>query len=321
MRSPPSGERLQAKVGSAIPLVWARLDWARLGCETVIEAKPSRTALRVALRRAAHQLVDAQPLVFPDRFAVPIVGREAAEELRRTPSAERKPFSAAMRSWMVARARFAEDVLAAASEGGQITQYLVLGAGLDTFALRNPCPQVRVFEVDHPATQAWKRERLGAAGLTLPQSTRMVPVDFETQSLRDEVVAADFDFGQPTVTAWLGVVPYLTPDAFAATCRVLGSFPAGSHAIFDYAQPREVLPPAEQLMQDSLAARVAQAGEPFQLFFTPPVLAMELSTYGLRVAEDLGSHDLNLRYFQHRSDGLGLRGTAGRLCHADVSPG
>src|SRR5579875_2390979 len=127
----------------------------------MIKAQPSRTALRVALRRAAHQLVDAQPLVFPDPFAVSIMGKEAGDELRRTPASARKPFSAAMRSWMVARARFAEDVLAqtAGAEPGPL-QYLVLGAGLDTFALRNPYLHVTVFEVDHPATQAWKRERL-----------------------------------------------------------------------------------------------------------------------------------------------------------------
>ncbi len=250
-----------------------------------------------------------------------VVGPDAAEELRRTPSAERKPFSAAMRSWMVARARFAEDLLADAVEKGGVTQYLVLGAGLDTFTLRNPFSQVRVFEVDHPATQAWKRERLEAAELSLPRNAQMVPVDFERQSLGDELLGAGFDFEQPTVTAWLGVVPYLTPAAFAATCRVLGSFCAGSHVVFDYSQPREVLPAREQLMHDSLASRVAQAGEPFQLFFTPPALAKELSHYGLRMEEDLGSHELNLRYFQGRSDGLGLRGTAGRLCHALVSPG
>ena len=282
----------------------------------MIAAQPSRTALRVALRRAAHQIVDAPPLVFPDPFAIPIVGPEAAAELRRTPAAERKPFSAAMRSWMVARARFAEDILATAAAEHPQGQYLVLGAGLDTFALRNPYANVRVFEVDHPATQAWKRERLAAAQLTPSAGTALVPVDFETQSLRQELLHAGFDLTLPTVTAWLGVVPYLTPEAFAASCRVLGRFAPGSQVIFDYSQPREVLPPVEQLMHDSLNARVAQAGEPFQLFFTPQALAEELGRSDLLVRQDLGSADLNARYFAGRPDGLGLRGTAGRLCHA-----
>lgn len=272
--------------------------------------------MRVALRRAAHQLVDAEPLVLRDPFAVAIVGREAELELKRTPKAERRPFSAALRAWVVARARLAEDVLAEAVREAGATQYLVLGAGLDTFALRNPYPEVRVFEVDHPATQAWKREKLNRAGLPLPDSARLVPVDFEQQSLRQQLVHAGFDMAAPTVTAWLGVVPYLTAEAFAATCRVLGRFSAGSSVIFDYAQPREVLPPVEQLMLDSLSARVAQAGEPFQLFFTPTQLAETLPVFDLSVVEDMGSAELNARYFTGRTDGLGLHGSGGRLCRA-----
>ena len=284
----------------------------------MIEAQPSRTALRVALRRAAHQVVDARPLVFEDPFAVRVLGPEGKEELRRTPDAQRKPFSAGLRAWVVARARFAEDALAEAVRTRGATQYLVLGAGLDTFALRNPHPEVRVFEVDHPATQAWKRQQLRSAGLELPESARLVPVDFEQQSLRQELLHAGFAMSAPTVTAWLGVVPYLTPEAFAATCRVLGRFCAGSSVIFDYGQPREVLPPVEQLMHDSLAARVAQAGEPFQLYFTPHALAQELPRYGLESAEDLGAAGLNALYFAGRTDGLGLRGSGGRLCRAMV---
>lgn len=279
---------------------------------------PSRTAFRVALRRAAHQLVDAQPLVFPDPFAARILGPAAIAEIQRTPRAERKPFSAAMRSWMVARARLAEDVLAEAAAAHPAVQYLVLGAGLDTFALRNPFANVCVFEVDHPATQAWKRGQLEAAELILPDGATLVPVDFESQSLRQELLRAGFDFAVPAVTAWLGVVPYLTAEAFAATSRVLGRFAPGSQVIFDYGQPREVLPPVEQLMQDSLAARVAQAGEPFQLFFTPGALAETLEVFGLRVREDLGSAELNRLYFSSRTDGLGLMGSAGRICHAEV---
>ena len=282
----------------------------------MIEAQPSRTALRVALRRAAHQVVDAKPLVFEDPFALRILDPATAEELKRTPAAERKPYSAAMRSWVVARARFAEDVLHRAVGEAHAEQYLVLGAGLDTFSLRNPYSQVRVFEVDYPATQAWKRERLTAAGLALPPNSSLVPVDFETQSLREQMLAAGLSFSKVTVTAWLGVSMYLTAEAFAATADVLGALPAGSSAVFDYAQPRSVLPPVEQLMHDSLAARVAQAGEPFRLFFTPQTLAAELSRHNLAVAEDLSGTDLTARYFAHRTDGLSLRGSGARLCHA-----
>jgi O-methyltransferase involved in polyketide biosynthesis len=259
----------------------------------MIEAQPSKTALRVALRRAAHQLHDAKPLVFEDPLAVRILG-PAARELR-APDAASKPYSAAIRAFMVARARLAEDVLADGVHQHDVRQYLVLGAGLDTFAYRNPYAGVRVFEVDHP-------------------------VDFERQSLQQELAAAGFDFSLPTVTAWLGVTPYLTSAAFRATASLLGSFAAGSSVVFDYSQPREALAPNEQLMLDSLAARVAQAGEPFQLFFRPQELRTELKLAGLDVVEDLDGPAITLRYFQGRKDGLKLRGSGGRICWAQSQP-
>jgi methyltransferase (TIGR00027 family) len=285
------------------------------------EAQPSRTALRVALRRAAHQLHDARPLVFDDPLAVRILGPEFADELKRTPDSAKRPFSAGLRAWIVARARLAEDTLAAGVAELKVCQYLVLGAGLDTFSCRNPYSNVRVFEVDHPATQAWKLKMLAAAGIVPPASASFVAVDFERDSLRAKLKTAGFQFAQPTATAWLGVVPYLTAEAFRATMRILSSFAAGSAVVFDYSQPREALPPIEQLMLDSLSARVALAGEPFQLFFTPGQLAEELEWLGLRVAADLGGEALTARYFATREftgrkDALALRGKAGRLCVA-----
>jgi len=277
---------------------------------------PSRTALRVALRRAAHQLHDAKPLVFDDPLAVRILGKEFYEEVKRTPDSVKRPFSAALRAFMVVRARLAEDTLAAAVRDFGVRQYLVLGAGLDTFACRNPYADVRVFEVDHPATQAWKIRMLESAGIVAPEGARFVAVDFEKDSLRARLKAAGFDERVPTVTAWLGVVPYLTTEAFRATMRLLARFKAGSEVVFDYSQPREVLPPVEQLMHDSLSARVALAGEPFQLFFTPGQLAEELEWLGLRVVEDLDGAALSARYLAGRKDGLLLRGKAGRICVA-----
>jgi methyltransferase (TIGR00027 family) len=280
------------------------------------ELNPSRTALRVALRRAAHQLHDARPLVFEDPLAIPILGKEYLEEVKRTPDSIKRPFSAALRAFMVVRARLAEDTLAAALQTHATQQYLVLGAGLDTFACRNPHPTLRVFEVDHPATQAWKKKLLTAAAITPPATAHFVAVDFEKDSLRARLKSAGFDETLPTVTAWLGVVPYLTPDAFRATLRLLARFAPGSQIVFDYSQPREALPPVEQLMHDSLAARVALAGEPFQLFFTPDQLAEELAFLDLRVVEDLDTSALTARYLANRSDNLLLRGKAARICIA-----
>jgi methyltransferase (TIGR00027 family) len=240
--------------------------------------------------------------------------------LKRTPAAERKPFSAALRAWMVVRARLAEDMLAEGVRTRGVKQALVLGAGLDTFAYRNPYEQVRVFEVDHPETQAWKREKLKAAGIAAPETMRFVPVDFERQSLRQQLLHAGFDPMLPTATTWLGVVPYLTPEAFGATARVLGRFAPGSTLVFDYSQPREVLPPVEQLMLDSLSARVAQAGEPFQLFFTPESLAEDLPRHELEVVDDFGGKRLTERYLVGRKDGLELRGRGARICVAEAKP-
>jgi len=280
------------------------------------EALPSKTALRVALRRAAHQLHDKQPLVFEDPLAVPILGPEFREELNRTPSADKRPFSAALRAFMVSRARLAEDTLAVGVVQRNTRQYLVLGAGLDTFAYRNPYPHVRVFEVDHPATQAWKLERLTAANIAVPPTAVHVPVDFEHQTLASQLLAAGFDPKLPTVTAWLGVVPYLTLEAFRDTTELLGSFAPGSAVVFDYSQPSEALSPVERLMLESLSSRVAQAGEPFRLFFTPDALETELKLAGLEVVEDLDGPALTQKLLAGRKDGLQLRGRAGRICVA-----
>jgi methyltransferase (TIGR00027 family) len=280
------------------------------------EINPSRTALRVALRRAAHQLHDAKPLVFDDPLAVRILGKEFEHELKQTPDGAKQPFSVGLRAYVVGRARLAEDTLAMGIREMGVRQYLVLGAGLDTFACRNPYSDVRVFEVDHPATQAWKIQMLAKAGIAVPELAQFVPVDFEKDSLRARLKAAGFDEMVPTVTAWMGVVPYLTSEAFRSTLRLLGTFSEGSEVVFDYSQPREVLPPVEQLMLDSLSARVAKAGEPFQLFFTPEQLAEELEWLGLRVVEDLDCVAMTERYFKGRKDALLLLGKGGRMCVA-----
>ncbi len=285
----------------------------------MLEAKPSRTAFRVALRRAAHQIVDHQPLVFPDPLAIPILGHDAAAELRRTPEPSRsqqaRPFSAALRAHVVARARYAEDTLAEAVRAGA-TQYVLLGAGLDTFAYRNPLEDLTVFEVDHPATQAWKRTLLWQAGIAVPDTLSFVPVDFEQQQLSTELRRAGFDQTRETVFAWLGVVPYLTLAAFRSTISYIAQQPIGSSLILDYSQPRRALPKLEQLAHDSLSSRVALAGEPFQIFFTPAEIAAELSAF--RSVEDLGATELNVRYFANRTDSLAMLGSAGRMLRASL---
>ena len=172
--------------------------------------RPSATAQKVAIRRAAHQLLD-DPLVFADPLAVPIIGPRAATTLTAAPEKFQTRASRALRAFMAARSRFALDELALAVGRG-IRQFVVLGAGLDTFAYQNPYPNLRVFEVDHPATQAWKRERLSLAGIAVPSSLTFAPVDFERQTLEDGLSRAGFELREPAFFSWLGVTPYLTRE-------------------------------------------------------------------------------------------------------------
>ncbi|MGB8535268.1 MAG: class I SAM-dependent methyltransferase [Acidobacteriaceae bacterium] len=276
------------------------------------QAVASRTALSVALRRAAHQIYDS-PVVFNDPLAVGILGAAYAEQLQRTPLRPDRPFSTALRAFLVARSRYAEDNLRRAVAHG-VEQYVLLGAGLDTFAYRNPFAELRVFEVDHPATQQWKRELLHRNNIPIPESIAYTPVDFERQSLAEELGSAGFDSLAPAFFAWLGVVPYLTLEAFRATLGFISVQRPGSGLTLDYGQPRSTLPLLERMALDSLASRVEKAGEPFQLFFTPPEIAAELSRF--HSIEDLGAAEINARYFSGRSDQLKMRGSAAHFLSA-----
>jgi methyltransferase (TIGR00027 family) len=279
------------------------------------EGKFSRTAQRVAIRRAAHQLLD-QPRVLDDPLALRIIGAEAAEELRSNPK-EHHAFSRAFRAFMAARSRYAEDELARAVAHG-VRQYVVLGAGLDTFAYRNPHPGLRVFEVDHPATQAWKRGQLEAAGISIPPTLTFVPIDFERQTLADGLGGAGFDLGAGAFYSWLGVTPYLTREACTTTLSFVAKMPAGSGVVFDFAVDPALLNAGQREALDALSKRVAGYGEPFQLFFDPEKLQGELRGVGFHRTEFLQGKELNARYFKDRDDGLLVRGGLGHLMGAWV---
>lgn len=270
------------------------------------EGRSSRTARSVAARRAAHQILDVPP-VFEDPLAIKIADADAESD---------GIASRFLRAFIAVRSRFAEDELKSAVARGTL-QYVVLGAGLDTFAYRNPYAGLRVFEVDHPATQAWKRHRLASAGIAVPDSLTFAPVDFERQSLRDGLSGIGFQMDRITWFAWLGVVPYLSLEAFRATINFIAAMPGGSGVTFDYSPPRSELNLRQRFALDRLSKRVASAGEPFRLFFKPSDLADELSRAGFHHLEDLGTAELNERYFANRSDGLRLWGGA-RLMSARV---
>ena len=266
------------------------------------------------MRRAVHQLLD-DPRVLDDPLALPILGNEMASELRAAPEQFEKLGTTNLRAFVAARSRFAEDQLAVAVRRG-VRQCVVLGAGLDTFAYRNPFGDVRVIEVDHPATQAWKRELLAAAGIAIPSSVSFVAVDFAKQSLATELEHSGFRSTEPSFFSWLGVVPYLTREAAFGTLRWIGSLPPGSRVVFDYAVARSVLNLLERAALDALSMRVARAGEPFQLFFEPLELASSLRQMGFLQLEDLGAEEINARYFAGRTDGLKIRGNLGHLMSA-----
>lgn len=268
------------------------------------------------MRRAVHQLLD-DPKVLEDPYALAILGSETEAALRAQPDRDEKLGSANIRAFMAARSRFAEDEVAAAYGVG-VRQCVVLGAGLDTFAYRNPLPDLRVMEVDHPATQAWKRELLAAADIAIPESMAFVAVDFAKQSLRNELTRAGFDLAKPAFFPWLGVVPYLSSEAAFATLGWIASLPAGSGVAFDYAVERSSLNLLERMALDKLSERVARAGEPFQLFFKPDELAVDLRRMGFQSIDDLGSREINALYFSNRRDGLKVRGNVGRMLAARV---
>lgn len=218
---------------------------------------------------------------------------------------------------MAVRSRFAEDELAQAVAGGT-RQYVVLGAGLDTFAYRNPHVGLRVFEVDHPATQQWKRELLQTAGIEIPEETTFVPVDFERETLSAGLERSGFRIDHPAFFSWLGVVPYLSERAFEDTLNFIAALPKPSGVVFDYGVARSALSWRERFILDALAARVAAAGEPFRLFFEPEQLATRLKEVGFGSIEDLGSDEINRRYFSSRTDGLQLKSNLGRLLSAQT---
>ena len=188
----------------------------------------------------------------------------------------------------------------------------MLGAGLDTFACRNPhaATGLRVFEVDYPATQAWKQGRLAAAHVAIPPSLVLVPLDFERQRLADGLQAAGFDPHAPAFFSWLGVTMYLTEEAIASTLQFVASMPSGGGIAFDYAVPRTSLGLIGRLALDALMRRVAAAGEPFRTFIDPHDLPARLAAFGFHGIQDLDRAALNARYFANRADGLRIKVTS-----------
>lgn len=273
---------------------------------------PSRTAQRVALRRAAHQLLDT-PKIFEDPLALPLVGLSPEAQIDPTQDwLSQEPLSRVLRASLAARSRFADEALIAAINHG-IRQVVILGAGLDTFAYRHAADltRIRVFEVDHPATQDWKRGRLACARIPIPGTLSFVPMDFERSSLREGLALAGFDFQQNALFSWLGVSMYLSETAVHRTLALVAELPVDSGIVLDYMIPPDSLGEKGRRIFAALARRVAASGEPFRSFFAPAQLAAKLQAMGLNAIEDLGPEQLDGRYCAGRRDGLRV----GRLGH------
>jgi len=274
--------------------------------------QPSHTALGAAKHRAAHQVLEGG-FIFTDPLAMRILGVDAEAAVRHS---ENDPSRRALRLFIAVRTRFAEDALATAVARG-VRQLVVLGAGLDTYGYRITLGEsLRIFEVDHPATQVWKRQRLAEAGIPIPQALTFAPVDFEKESLAHGLTVAGFDPAQQTFFTWLGVTPYLTEPAVFSTLGFIASLPGGAHVVFDYANPAASSANQDEYaaLHQRLSARVALLGEAFRSYFETDALHARLLALGFREIEDLGPGLIRERYFANR--GSSSRDRGGHLLRA-----
>jgi methyltransferase (TIGR00027 family) len=251
------------------------------------------------------------PRVFEDELASGLAGREG--------DAVRDSLSPAGPLWFAARARYVEDVVVKAVEAG-ISQYVILGAGLDSFAYRRRelLSQLTVYEVDHPATQAWKRARLEQIGTRVPQELVFVPVDFERQELGAQLRAAGFETVVPAVFSWIAVSQYLAPDAVEATLAVLARCARGTRIVLSYDVPRHLLDAADQAVFDSVSSHAAGVGEPFVSLFEPAEIATILDRFGFTDVVHAGRDDV-LRLYTELGRSDPLRRGVQRLVTATVT--
>ena len=262
--------------------------------------EPSRTALMIARQRAAHQVLDHGSILC-DPFAMKIL-REDEKDVLQFANAHR--LASIGRLFTAARSRIAEDALSRAVDKG-IRQIVILGAGLDTFALRNPhrTRQIRIYEVDHPATQAWKRQRLADAQIALPPWLIFVPVDFERDDVGDKLVAAGFKQNSPAFFTWLGVVPYLTEDAIGRTLDYMSSI-QNSEVVFDYMEPPAASSEELRQLDTERTERLKKLDERSVSRFEPAGVAAILRSHGFSAVEDINFQEIASRF------GRGVHGLA-----------
>ena len=270
--------------------------------------KASHTALGTAYLRAAHQLLDAQPLLFDDPVALPLLGLEGLKLIQDTADNYQTPEMLALRAHVVLRSRFTEDRLAAAVSRG-ITQYVILGAGFDTFALRQPAwaKNIKIIEVDHAGTQTMKRSYIAAAGLAMPENAVFADINFENESFHDGLFRYSVSMKEPSFFSWLGVTMYLKEDAIDAVLRSVAMFPADSEIVLTFVQPPGDSP-------SPLAQRVANLGEPWVSCFAPYALKAKLLGVGFSKVEFLSPAEAEAWYFRQRPKDLPVPKKINILC-------
>jgi methyltransferase (TIGR00027 family) len=272
---------------------------------------PEHTAVRVALWRALHTQIDSAPHIFNDEIGVKLVGEENWRERQDM----NQQFSKPMRASIVGRARFIEDLVEEQIKCG-VTQYVILGAGLDTFAQRRPeiASHLHIFEVDQPGPQAWKRKRLTETGFDTPDWLHFVPVDFEAgQSWLEQLIASGLDTRKPTIIVSTGVSMYLTKEANLATFQQIAKLASGSIFATTFMLALDLLDLKERSIMEFVMKKAAESGTPFLSLFSSTEILEMAKKAGFKKSSYVSGDELYQRYFANRSDGLNAGNAEGFL--------
>jgi methyltransferase (TIGR00027 family) len=272
------------------------------------ERGPSRTAIVTATMRAAHHLLDGEPKILDDPFARSFAGYSTDDDLVKALNASGYPDFLRMRTLFALRNRYAEDELVRVIDDGT-SQYIILGAGLDSFAYRRPdlLRTLDVYEVDHPASQAWKRKRVEELGIKIPARLHYVPIDFERETLTEGLVGGGVNLKAATFFSWLGVTQYLSSATVSSTLQQIAEVATpGSEIVFQFIVPVTTLANEERALVEALAAHAAAAGEPWLSFFEPEEMETQLSQMGFGKIRQFGPKEATKRYLLGRTDGLRL---------------
>jgi len=262
--------------------------------------EPDNTAVRTALWRALHMQMDAKPYVLEDKIGLKLI--DPPDDWQQRPDMK---FTKRLRASIVARARFIEDLIIEQSKHG-ISQYVILGAGLDTFAQRRPdiASKLQIYEIDQPDTLTWKQQRLIELGFGDPEYLHFVPVNFETSSWWEQLLKAGFNANKPAVVACTGVSLYLTKDAITSILNQIATLASGSKLAMTFYLPTELLDEEDKPMQEIAEKGARAAATPFVSFFAPNEILALAREAGFKEAKTISTKDMEQYYFTNRTDNL-----------------